>query len=391
MGAVLIGLVTAALVVFALTRLNLSRVGHALVTADFAWIGLALVLMGSSLVLRSISWQAALRAALPEVPMPWGPVRRATMIGVMTSAVFPGRLGEPMRVLVLTRRLDGSRRRLLPVVAGTVFSQTLMNLLALAILAVVTLAAVPLGQGHLTGVAIALLVPLLIAALVVAGPRLIALGQRARSQRLRRAAATLEAVLRQARQGLVVFARPQLGAVALLMQLAAWALQWLACYAVLLALGLADTAGIAAAAAILLAVNISAILPATPSNVGVFQAACLVVLAAYGVSAGVGLAYGIILQAVEVVTALALGVPALLREGMAWSDLRSGARAEAEAIEAAELAAEEEERRPVAGEQPPADGTPRPGPAQEGGPERRRAPARPGPRLDGSAGGGSAD
>ena len=63
-------------------------------------------------------------------------------------------------------------------------------------------------------------------------------------------------------------------------------------------------------------------LPATPSNVGVFQAACLVVLAAYGVGAGPGLAYGIILQAVEVLTALALGVPALLAEGLRWQDIR---------------------------------------------------------------------
>ena len=71
-------------------------------------------------------------------------------------------------------------------------------------------------------------------------------------------------------------------------QLLAWALQWLACYAVLLALGLQSQATLATAAAILLAVNVSAILPATPSNVGVFQAACLVVLAAYGVGAGPG-------------------------------------------------------------------------------------------------------
>ena len=69
------------------------------------------------------------------------------------------------------------------------------------------------------------------------------------------------------------------------------------------------------AAAILLAVNVSAVLPATPSNVGVFQAACLVVLAAYGVGAGAGLAYGIILQAVEVVTALAAGGPGAARRG----------------------------------------------------------------------------
>jgi phosphatidylinositol alpha-mannosyltransferase len=91
---------------------------------------------------------------------------------------------------------------------------------------------------------------------------------------------------------------------------------------VVLALGLQSHAGLVTAAAILLAVNISAVLPATPSNVGVFQAACLVVLAAYGVGAGPGLAYGIILQAVEVLTALGLGIPALLAEGLSWRDIR---------------------------------------------------------------------
>ena len=102
--------------------------------------------------------------------------------------------------------------------------------------------------------------------------------------------------LRLARQGLVVFARPRLGATAVIAQLLAWALQWLAGYTVLLALGLQNETGLAAAAAILLAVNVSAILQATPSNVGVFQAACLVVLAAYGVGAGPG-ASGVLVAA----------------------------------------------------------------------------------------------
>ena len=105
-------------------------------------------------------------------------------------------------------------------------------------------------------------------------------------------------------------------------QLLAWALQWGSCYMVLLALGLTPRATPVTAAAILLAVNVTAVLPATPSNVGVFQAACLVVLAAYGIGAGAALAYGIILQAVELITAFALGVPALLREGMTWQDIR---------------------------------------------------------------------
>ena len=165
---------------------------------------------------------------------------------------------------------------------------------------------------------------------------MLALARRSRAPRLARAAEAASRALHLARQGLVVFARPRYGASAVAAQLLAWALQWLACYAVLLSLGLQRQAGPIAAAAILLAVNLSAVLPATPSNVGVFQAACLVVLAAYGVGAGPALAYGILLQAVEVLTAVALGVPALLGEGLRWSDVRPSADGPASAGEHAD-------------------------------------------------------
>ena len=79
---------------------------------------------------------------------------------------------------------------------------------------------------------------------------------------------------------------------------------------------------IGAAAAVLFAVNVTAALPVTPSNLGVFQAACVAGLSAYGVGKTDALAYGIILQAVEIATALAMGMPALVREGMTWKDLR---------------------------------------------------------------------
>jgi phosphatidylinositol alpha-mannosyltransferase len=315
-------LLLAALVVFALSRLELQRAGHALVTASAGWIVLALVLMSLAMLMRAISWHQTLRAALPETPMPPAPVVRALMIGVMASALVPGRIGEPSRVVVLARRLDGRTARLLPIVAGTVFSQTLINLLALVILLAVSFTSVPLPSGHLAAIATALAIPLALCALVLAGPRLLALARRSRWPRVARLADTISRALKLARQGLVVFASPRYGSSAIAFQLLAWALQWLACYMVILALGLESQAGPVAAAAILLAVNLSAILPATPSNVGVFQAACLVVLAAYGVGSGQGLAYGIILQAVEVITALALGVPALLKEGLSWQDIR---------------------------------------------------------------------
>jgi phosphatidylinositol alpha-mannosyltransferase len=323
-------LLLAGILAFALSRLGLHHIASALASAQPAWIVLALALMGLSLLLRAVSWHEVLRAALPDTPLAWAPVIRATMIGVMGSAVFPGRIGEPTRMLVLTRRLPGSSRRQLPIVAGTVFSQTLINLLALAILATITFTSLELLRQHVSGVAIALAVPLLVCLLVLCGPRLLALAQRSRSVRLALAAAALSRLLGLARQGLAAFATPRHGIPAVFAQLLAWALQWLACYAVLCALGLQSDGGLTAAAAVLLAINVSAVLPATPSNVGVFQAACLVVLAAYGVGAGPALAYGIILQAVEVLTALGLGIPALLGEGMTWRDIRAGATLEGE-------------------------------------------------------------
>jgi phosphatidylinositol alpha-mannosyltransferase len=42
------------------------------------------------------------------------------------------------------------------------------------------------------------------------------------------------------------------------------------------------------------------------------------------------LAYGIILQAVEVLTALTLGIPALLREGLTWQEIRMKGRSSEE-------------------------------------------------------------
>ena len=68
---------------------------------------------------------------------------QGTFIGVLMSATLPARLGEPSRALIVARRL-GRARETLPVVLGTMVSQTLLNLLALAILGVVMFSSVNL-------------------------------------------------------------------------------------------------------------------------------------------------------------------------------------------------------------------------------------------------------
>ena len=66
---------------------------------------------------------------------------QGTFIGVLMSSTLPARLGEPSRALIVARRL-GRARETLPVVLGTIVSQTMLNLLALAILGGVTFSSV---------------------------------------------------------------------------------------------------------------------------------------------------------------------------------------------------------------------------------------------------------
>jgi phosphatidylinositol alpha-mannosyltransferase len=155
---------------------------------------------------------------------------------------------------------------------------------------------------------------------VLVAPALLRAGP-SRSARLGRWIAQGRSALARLRSGLTVFRRPRQGAVAVGMQLGAWALQWVSCYVLLAALDLHLDMG--AAAAVLFAVNVTAVLPLTPSNLGVFQAACVAVLTyAYGIDAADALGYGIILQAVEIATAVILGTPALVSEGLSWREVR---------------------------------------------------------------------
>jgi phosphatidyl-myo-inositol alpha-mannosyltransferase len=298
---------------------------HSLLTTPRpTWLLIAVAVAALALLSRAVSWMAVLRAAMPNEEIPRGAVVRATMIGVMLSAALPGRLGEPARAWLVARRTPDTRGSL-SVVLGTLISQTLLNIVALAALATLAFASlVGLRTGPLVIVAI---VPVAVALVATAAPQIAGFVARHGPRRIRRIAAGVATQASALRRGLEVFRRPRLAVPAAGAQMLAWALQTLCCYALLRALRLDDAAAVGSAAAVLFAVNVTAVVPVTPSNVGVFQAACIAVLSAFHVSQAHGLEYGIALQAVEVVTALALGLIALTFEGLSFAELRRGARA----------------------------------------------------------------
>ncbi len=322
LGVVGVSLGGAALAVLALQKIGLANIASALITASPTLVLLGLVVMCSAMMMRAFSWHAILRAALPKARVRLADAAQGTFIGVLMSSTLPARLGEPSRALVVARR-TGRPRENLPIVLGTVVSQTLLNIVALIILGAIMFSSVNFFNGHQDALVAAAIAPVALLIMVLLAPVVLrGTGNRSPSSRLHALAAQLRGALARVRAGLIVFRRPRLGAQATVAQLSAWALQALSCWILLVALGLDKHAGIGAAAAVLFAVNITAVLPATPANLGVFQAACAAVLhTGWHVGYGDGVAYGVILQAVEVTTAIVMGMPALLKEGMSWREV----------------------------------------------------------------------
>jgi phosphatidylinositol alpha-mannosyltransferase len=318
----LAGLAALAGAFVALQRIGIRSIGSTLLASSPTWVLVSLGLMCASMVARAVAWRAILQAALPDARPRLVDAMQGTTIGVLMSATLPARLGEPSRALIVARRL-GRPREQLPAVLGTLVSQTLLNLVALVILGGVMFVTVGLFAGRQQALVWYALAPVVVLLLVLAAPALLRSGVPSRSARVHRWLAQARGALARVRSGLEVFRRPRLGAVAVTMQLGAWAVQLLSCYALLVALGLDSQAGLGAAAAVLFAVNVTAVLPVTPSNLGVFQAACVAVLTgAYGIGAARALGFGIILQAVEIATAVIMGAPALVKEGLSWRDVR---------------------------------------------------------------------
>jgi phosphatidylinositol alpha-mannosyltransferase len=305
----------AVLAVLAVRKIGFHHVTSALLGTNFALVTAGLAVMCASMVLRAVSWHAALRAGLPGIPIRLREAMRALFIGVLISSVLPASLGEPSRALVVVRR---SRRgwETLPVVLGTLMSQTLLNVAALIVLGAVTLASVDLFSDDravlaagAAGAALALIV-------VLVAPSLLG---HARQNSWTRHLYTLATRLRS---GLAVFRHPGLAAVAIGGQWSAWLLQCAAVYVLLASMHLAHVTGFAGAVAVVFAVNVTLLLPLTPGDVGVFQAATAAVLhAGWQVPFSSGVAFGVVLQAVELVAALVMGTPALLLEGLSWQQL----------------------------------------------------------------------
>ena len=248
----------------------------------------------------------------------------ATMIGVLMSATLPARLGEPARAMILARRI-GRMRETFPVLLGTLVSQTLLNIVALALLGVDHRLAAPTSSTpapRSSSSSASCRSPCCVVVLV--GPPLMRRNGNGRLARIGAAHARARCCRCapgwrcSASRAAAPSPPPRSSAPGRSSSPPAGR-----CWR------RSGSAAMPASAPPPRCCSRSTSPPSCPrrpSNIGVFQLAVISVLhTGFGISTADALAYGVILQAVEIATAVALGLPALVREGLTWSDLRDAA------------------------------------------------------------------
>jgi uncharacterized protein (TIRG00374 family) len=289
-----------------------SAIADAFTIVSWAWVLVAVGLNLLSVVARSVAWKIVIDQALSKPRPRYRLVFAAFSVGLFANAVLPGRIGELARVAVLNRKLP-TRKGTWATLVGTVFAHRVFDLVPVCLLIVYVLLTAKIPHWAVSS----------LAAFITIGIGLLAFAIAVARHQRRSALDELSAVRRvaaMARQGLSVMRSPLGALTAVFFQTLGWTFQLLAVWAAMRAFHL--HLPIAAAALVLLLMNVATVFPLWPGNVGLLQFAIAVPLKRYGIGIATGFAYGIGLQAIEASVGIGVGLLFLAGEGLSFAMLR---------------------------------------------------------------------
>jgi glycosyltransferase 2 family protein len=288
--------VSAFFLYLAVRNVRPSEVWDALTRSDYWWTIPAIALLFVAQVVRALRWQYLFAAATRP---PYRPVFEATLLGQCFNNVLPARAGEVARILALHRAAGTSRAE----TTSTVLVERLADVLVLLAMLFVFVPWLP----HVTWLhAAAILAVVLVVATVASVLVLLRWGERPFLALLRPIARlglpflTLDRAEHAAAsfvRGAVSLRDPRLAALALFLTAASWIPIGLSTWMLMIGfhLGLSPLAGLL----VTIATGLSLVLPSSPGAVGVFEAAALVGLKAYGIDKADALSFAIVLHAVN--------------------------------------------------------------------------------------------
>lgn len=272
-------------------------------TSNYWWLVPAFVTLALGLYLKAVRWRFMFsRETRPAA----GPLTKALLVGYFFNAILPARAGEAARVLVLNQRAGTSRAE-----AGTtVVVERAYDVLSLLILLFVLVPWLPRVTWLHAAVLLALV---LVGGLAIAVAVLALFGLRPVHFVLRPllrlpfvTSETLDHVGESLGRGLAGLRHPRLMLGALFWTTAAWIAIAVSTWFVMKGFHL----GLSLVAAILvvIATNLAQILPSSPSALGVFEAATVVALGAYGTADSDALSYALVLHALSTVPFIVVGL-----------------------------------------------------------------------------------
>jgi uncharacterized membrane protein YbhN (UPF0104 family) len=281
--------VTAPFAVGFVLRFPWAHTLQAIGSADWALLFSASLANLASLGAKGWAWHLLLR---PAAPHRWRSAETATIVGAAVNSVSVSVSGEAARAQLVAARDDVP---LAPALASLVWARV-VEAMALVILLAVALLVLP-GTQALHDVDLA------VWGLLGAGLLGWRLGLARRLLRRVPERWRFALALPEPAAGRAFLAAP------LFLSAVNWVAQWLT-YHWTIAATHANASPVVSLAA-LVAANVGGAFRVTPGNVGVLQASLMVGLAAFGVPSDQALAAGLVLQAVQVVPVIGLGVALL--------------------------------------------------------------------------------
>jgi hypothetical protein len=300
----------------AFRNVKLAELGAALLRVDPLWLAVAVAISLLLMVLRACRWQLELR---PLEHISLARLWPITAVAYMCIQFLPLRLGEVVRPWLLSRRSSVSISSAVGsiVVEKTMDSVVLLFYMLTGLLTVRQLPEWVREFAAFPAAVAAILVTVVVLVYWRGKPFLHRWAVRFLPES---AAGGVERVVGAIVDGMKILPDPRLLFAVFLVSLGLWFLPILSSWVMIRAFDFQAPFG--AALVVFIFIGIGTALPNLPGMIGPYQYACQLALGIYGVSEVDALAYGLLLNAVQVLTILAQGLVALPLAGVRLADLR---------------------------------------------------------------------
>ena len=295
--------VSAAFAWLALRKVEWADVWTALRHCNYAWLLPSLAALALTVPVKAVRWRMLYHG---RTRPPLGAATVALLVGLFFNSILPARAGEAARIVALSRDAGTSKAESV----ATVLLERVFDVLALLVMLFVATPWLPHVTWLRTAAALAIVLTVAVAAAVTA---VVVLGERplrlllAPVRRLpfvpdRR----VDVFVENAHHGLAGIRSVRLAAVSSVLTVAGWLLLALSTW--LLMKGFDLHLSFLAGLLVVVAINLALVLPSSPAGLGVFEAATLVALRAYGVPDSRAISYALVLHAVNLVPYLVAGL-----------------------------------------------------------------------------------